>query len=655
MDRRRRTAMRAGTAALAAVLLLWPCQGPAQHGLPAAPPPAGAESYINFSFDQVDVGTFVKLVGDITGRKFVLGEGVKGKITTVSPKVSREDIYPLFISVLESAGCSIVKEGDIHRVVPLPERATPAAPVVGVDEETPAQGVVTKILRLRHVSAAELRKVLESKVRGGKTGALAAIEETNHLLITDTAESVRSIEKIVAEIDQPGLARVTEIVPLNYAGAESLAGQLNMAIAEGESRADRLRRRLPQVPGQAGAERREATVVPAPHSNSLILVGTTTQLEDLKQIIEKMDVDAPSGRGRLNAIFLKYLTAEEVAKSINGLLENPPAQEGGTQPQRRSISIQPSEANNALLVDAMPGDFEIVKRLVDQLDQAPQQVHITVIIAEVSVSDELTLGVEMAALEMPGEVGKTTLQGSSLFNNQDADSLMTAVAAGLFPRGLSFGVAHGTSLDADGNVVASFPGLINLEAIRRDARFEILSETSLEAQNNREATLSIVDDIPLLTSVIEGGSGTARDVIQNIERLDVGIKLSLTPHIIPDGKVQMVLNPSIEAVIGEGPADTPFTPTIAKREISTTVTVPDGKMIVIAGLTRKDTTESEERVPILGDIPILGMLFRRTVDVEKKTDLLIFVTPRIVSDMAVADSVRREWEQKTGLPPNENE
>jgi general secretion pathway protein D len=299
----------------------------------------------------------------------------------------------------------------------------------------------------------------------------------------------------------------------------------------------------------------------------------------------------------------------------------------------------------------MPSDYDLVRKLVEQLDKAPQQVHIAVMIAEVSQSKGFQLGVELAAVDTPARVGDTVLQGASTL--KDGTTLLNAVQNGVLPGGLSIGIAHGTRLDSSGHVVSSYPGLISLDAVRRDGRFDILSETSLEAQNNKEASVNIVNQIPILKSTIQGGSGTSRDVIQNIDRIDVGIKLKLTPHIIPPDEVQMVLNPTIEAVVEASSSEAALTPTIAKREVSTTVTVPDGRMIVIAGLTRKDRKLVDKRVPLLGSIPLVGRLFRNTSDSTEKTDMLIFVTPRIVDSMVTAQHVLETWSDKTGLNPDE--
>jgi general secretion pathway protein D len=607
---------------------------------------------VNFTFDQVDVRTFVKLVGEMTGKRFVVGYGIEGKITVVSPEVRRSQVYPLFLSILESVGCSVMADGEFLRVVALTTRPTPLAPVVGPGDVTPQEGVVTKVLRLEHVSASELRKVLETKVGSGEMGGVGAIEETNHLIVTDTAANVRRIEALVAEIDLPGLARVTEVISLSFASADDMADQLGQALLENATRAQQLRKRLTGGGALTASESRTASVVAAPHSNSLILVGTTSQIQALRDLIAKMDVDVPSGRGRLNAIFLRHLSAEEAAESISALLAK---RDGGKDapPASRRIAIQASLSSNALLVDASPGDFDVVKRLIDQLDEAPDQVHINVLILEVSTSEGLELGVDLAAIDMPAGVGDSVVQGGFSLGDS-AGGLLSAIQSGVFPRGLSVGVAHGSSVGSDGTLQVGYPGLFNLDAVKKNGRFKVVSETSLQSLNNKEANVSVVDEIPILKSEISGGSGTSRDIIKNIERMDVGVKLKITPHVIPGGQIRMELNPSIEAVIDSGSEDTQFTPTIARRQVETTVTVEDGKTIVIAGLTRQDELESVKRVPILSSIPLLGWLFRRTETSMERRDVLIFVTPTVVSDMASADAVRQHWEEKTGLEQDGN-
>ncbi len=610
----------------------------------ASPDPA---AYVNFSFDQVDIRTFVRLVGEVTGQAFVVDQGVDGKVSIVTPPIPAARVFPLFVAVLESSGCAVVKEEGFYRVAPLPPRGVASAPVVGAGEEAPAGGLITKVIHLEHVAAGDIRRALEPKVGGGKSGALTAVELTNHLIITDTADSVRKIEKILAEIDKPGMTRTTEVVPLLHAGAEEVAQQLAVATATGERTGEQLARRLPRV-GDSGEDKaRSVAVVPAPHANSLILVGTPAEVSELKDLVKLLDVATQAGSGRLHAISLQYLTADEAAKSLNGLLDKTMEKKADQVIGARRISIEASVANNALLVEATPRDFELVRELVTALDQKPQQVLIEVMIAEISQTDSLDIGVELAALDLPSKVGDSVIQGSTSVD--DAPGLLNAIQSGIFPRGLTVGIAHGSSLDSSGKVVPSYPAALSINAVRKDSRFKILSNIPLLAQNNKEATASVVQNIPILKSTIQGGSGTSRDVIQNIDRVDVGIKLKLTPHVNPDGNVRLTLNPSIEAIIDPGPAGTQFTPTIARREVSTTVNVPDGRTIIISGLIREDQTKVVRRIPWLGSLPVIGWLFRHTVDAKERTNLMVFVTPHVVSKPGEAEAITKTWETATGL------
>jgi general secretion pathway protein D len=596
------------------------------------------EVYVNFNFDQVEIPVLVKLVGEMTGRRFVIGDDIGGRVTVVTPqRIPVRDAYPLLVSILESRGLSVVERGGVHQIVSLPERGVAAASIV--DEGADAVGVITRLIRVQHVSVLELRRLLEPLVRGGKAGALAAFPPTNHLIVTDTAENVRAIERIVAELDKPGSARLVEVIELKHAAPEDLARQLVAAMRGGATAGERVARHLQQV-GEGGASLpADVIVVPAPRANSLLLVGTPVQLNEMREIVARLDVPAPSGYGRLHAIFLRYLSAEEAAKNLNALLAK------ADKEQRAPIAIEHNAANNALIVDASPQDFEFVRKLVDQLDQIPQQVLIEVLLAEVAVGRTLDLGVRLSTIDSPRE-GSTTAIGTS--RPAETDSLAQFIESGLFPQGLAIGIARGTVADpATGAVAPNVPLLI--EALARNRDVKILSNVPLWAQNNSEATVSVVENIPILRSTIEGGAGTSRDVIQNIDRLDVGIKLKVTPHVNPDGEITLRLNPSIEAIVDQGPADTPFAPTIAKREVSTTVTLPNGSTVVISGLIREDRVKAVNKTPILGDIPLVGFFFRSKSERIQRTNLLIFVTPHIVTDMRKAREIQERLEEQTAL------
>lgn len=595
---------------------------------------------VDFSFDDADLRLVVRLVGDMTGRRFVMDDQVSGRVTVVTPSdISLDDVFPFLLTILHSQGYSVIERNGLFHVVRIPERQLPDARLYGeADDPAGAVGVITRIIPIRHISAVELRRMLEPMVRGGREGAVSVFGPTNHLILTDTADSLERIEKLIGELDQAGSQSSVEVVALQHASADELARQLTQALAASESAGRRVSRHLQQVTEGGAALAGEAMVVPATHANSLLLIGAPQQLNEMRRLVRLLDVETPSGYGRLNVIFLRYLDAEDAARSINALLARTAERE-----ERTTLSVEPSVPNNALLVDASPRDYELLRDLVARLDLPPQQVMVEILIAEVSMGKQLDLGVEWSAIDEPRR-GSTTFLGRSRPGDEDT---LNNVLQGVFPEGLSLGVARGFYTDAQGQIVPRVPFLLRAMAEDRDVK--ILSNIPLWAQNNMEASVSVVNNIPLLSSTIEGGAGTARDVIQNIERTDVGIHLRVTPYVNPDNEVRMKLNPVIEAILEAGPPDRLFTPTIARREVDTTVTIPDRATVVLSGLMREDVVRVKSKVPLLGDIPLLGRLFRRDTDRTERTNLLIFVTPHIVTDLAHAEALRNRLEERTGV------
>lgn len=627
----------------------------AANTAPPAMPAAQQGTFVNFNFDQVEIKFLVKLVGELTGKKFVIDKEIDGKVTVVTPsQIPISEVYPLFLSILEASGCGVVEQDGIFHIVTRERRQTPIAPVLGAEEKTLPAGIITKVFRITNLNAAEVKKILDPMVDQGKTGAIGILESTNHLIITDTAENLRRIEQIIAQIDKPGMARIIEVYRLQYAAAAEMANELNQAMAgasagKAETAGDRIKQRLPRPADSSGNTPvpTDAMVVAAPHSNSLILVGTPTQLADIKRIIASMDVEPKSGHGHLKSISLKYLAADEAAKSLTMLLAR-----GVDKPQNQTIAIEASMANNALMIDAAPQDFEMVKQLIEELDKPPQQVLVEVIFAELTLDKGKELGATFLAAGSPAE-GSTLALGGMNPTESDSD-LMAKVVAGVVPKGLTFGIAKGSYVDKDGRVVPRIPALLNIVALKSKGKMKILSNLPLWTQNNQQATVTIGKNIPMLTSTIAGGSGTSRDIIENVNRVDVGIKLTVTPHVNPNNEILMKLNPSIEAIIEQSAEGHPFTPTIAKREVTTTITVPDGDTVVISGLIREDNVYHETKIPILGSIPLLGFLFRHTVEVIERTNLLIFVTPHSSTNALKRAELNQDITSRTvleGLKP----
>lgn len=595
----------------------------------------------NFNFDQVEIRVLVKLAGEMTGRRFIVDDKVTGRVTVVSPeRIGREEVLPLLQSALQASGFSLADRGDAVHVIPLPKGDAGGAQVIGPDAKTPSSGYITKVLKVSHVSAMELKKLLDPLVRGGKEGAVSAFAGSNHLIITDTADNVRQAEKIVAELDKAGSAQTVQVIPLQHASPDDIAPEITLAMKGAQSAGSAVARHLQQVGEGLSSLPTGVMIIPSPHAMSLVVVGTPLQIEDAKRTIQLLDVEPKAGSGRLHVIFLKYLLAEDAAKSLNALLAKTVDKD-----KRSSIALESNAANNALIVESSQGDFLVVKELVTQLDTMPQQVLVEIIIAEIQAGKSLDFGATLSTVEIP-DAGQTALVGRS--RPGASDTIMDAITQGLFPQGITFGVAHGSST-VNGRQVPNIAAAITALAQNRDVK--ILSNVPLWAQNNAEASVNVVENIPVLKSTIQGGSGTARDVIQNIDRMDVGIKLKLTPHVNPDDEITLKLNPSIEAIVDEGTAGQ-FSPTIARRDVQTTVTVSNNQSVIISGLIREDRVNQVNKVPILGDIPLLGWLFKSKSDAIKRTNLLILVTPHLVSDAKAAAAMKQEWQTRTAIDPS---
>lgn len=620
----------------------------AQEATPA-PQSASAKNQadgdtIMFNFEQVNVRVFAQVVGGFIGKKYTVAEDVQGTLTVISPNVSRKDAEKLFSAVLESSGFTLVQDGEMNRIVRLPESKANMGIIVTDEGESPEFGLVTRIMRLNHVSVGEMSKMLELQLN--RKNVVSTLEETNHLIITDTVSSVKKIEELVKELDKPGMARTTEVITLNHANANELARQLMASFADNPSRAQQLTDRMAVGTAYANSVSMSVpTIVASTHSNGLVVTGTQRQIQSVKDLVAKLDVPAPSGRSSFNIIALNYVKAEDIAKNISSVVEKFAAGNGDASLIRR-VAVEAITESNSLLVNAIPEDFKAIEAVIKTLDVKPKQVHISVLIAEVTEGDLDKLGVTITALNSPDSVGSHAFAGATR-STADNTGLITQLSSGMFGQGLTFGIAHGSYTDANGNIVTDYPGVFNIDAIKANDKVKILANPSLGAQNNVEAEVSVVDNIPITEATITG-SGSDRDVIQNITRMDVGVKLTMTPRIIPGDVVQLELEPSIEAVTDKG-ISTDYAPTISKRKVKTTIMVDNGRTIVIAGLMRNDEAEIEKKIPILGDIPLLGWLFRWDSTEEKKTNILIFVTPTIIADSADADALKADLEKRTGL------
>ncbi len=597
--------------------------------------------FVHFNFEGVELSHLVNLVGAQTGKRFVMDASVTGRVSVITrEQIPLAEVFPLFVSVLEGSGYTVVDRDGTYHIRRLPADDPLQAPVVGAESPLSGAGLITRVIRLQHIRANDVKPLLEPMVRQSKQGSLAAFGPTNHLIITDTASNIGRIESLLAELDKPGQSTTLTVLPLQHASARELAREISLALQGAESAGSQVSRQVQQVIAGGGALPVGFSLVASEQANALIVSAGPVQLQEIRAMVAQLDVppDRASSAGRLRAVFLNYLPAEAAAKQLTALLALRKGED------RDTVSVQADVSNNAILVDANPIEFAALQDLLRELDRPPQQVLVEVLLVEVAQGGSLDLGVEWASIEQPKD-GVTTFLGRS--RPGESDGIMDLITRQTFPQGVSFGLARGTMQLADGSIVPRIPFLLEALAGNRDVK--ILSNVPLRTQNNTKATMSVVENIPVLRSVIQGGTGDNRDVIQNIDRLDVGIKLTVTPQVNPNKEITLTLNPVIEAIIDEQVGDTQLTPTIARREVTSTVTLPDQSTVIISGLMREDVVKEESRVPILGRLPLLGFLFRSTSERTQKTNLLIFVTPYLVTDAADDAAATSRWEGRTGL------
>jgi len=602
---------------------------------------------VNFNFEQVEIQNLVSVVGAQTGKRFVLDTTITGRVSVITrEQIPSSQVFPLFVAVLEGSGYTVVERDDVYHIRALPGEDPLQAPVVGTGKPLDQVGLVTRVMELKHIRAIDVQPLLEPMVRLAKKGSLSAFAPTNHLIVTDTASNIQRIEALLSELDRPGQSTSLTVIPLKHASAEELAVQISTALAGAESAGSQISRSVQRVVAGGSAIPAGFTVVPSVQANSLIVSAGPLQLRQIQEMVDQLDVPAEEmAAGRLRAVFLNYVSAEAAAEQITALLEK-----RKTSDPRDQIAVQADAGNNAVLVDAGPLAFASVQQLLKEIDRPPEQVLVEVMIVEVAENDGLELGVEWSAIDGTGENGTTTVIGRS--RPGETDALQSLIANNTFPQGLTFGVSRGTVTLSDGTVVPRVPFLIQALSRKRDVN--ILSNVPLRTQNNAEASVSVVENIPILTSVIEGGTGSDRDVIQNIERLDVGIQLTVKPRVNPNREITLELNPIIEAIIQQSQDGIALTPTITRREVKSTLTMPERATVMISGLMREDVIQEERKIPILGSIPLLGMLFRSTTDSKQKTNLLIFVTPYLVTELEANDAATQRWREQTGLEERES-
>jgi general secretion pathway protein D len=611
---------------------------------PQPQPQQGAT--ITPNYKDADLGQIIQAVGEVTGKNFIIDPRVNAKVTMVSSTpMSPAAFYEAFLAVLQVYGYVAVPSGRVIKIVPntdlrqLPGNDLPNNVSSSSDE------IVTQIVTLKNVSAAQLVPMLRPLIP--TYGHLAAYPGGNMLIISDRASNVSRVVRIIERMDESGDEPI-EVIPLHNAGAADVVRIVN-SLNQG-----------------AGAEAGGTLVkvVADERTNSILLTGERSARLRLKALILNMDTPMASG-GDIQVRYLRYADAEKIsdklkgqatasAKAQGGPPVGGPAPGGGTSNVDASVTIWADVATNALIITAPPKIMKSLMGVIDKLDIRRAQVQVEAIIVEVDVNKSSNLGVQWLLFgqgnsTVPAGIINLPGGGTSIVDLATAALGVTSGTTGT-TTGVTGTSAISSSTVGSGATVAvgrvvkngvSFAALI--QALRSDGSSNIISTPSLLTMNNEEAEVKVTQEIPLITgsfsSTTASVSGTTSP-FQTIQREEVGTILKVTPHINEGNSVQLKIEQE-DSSPGAKLADSADIST-NKRSIKTTVLIEDGGIIVLGGLMSDTVTESEDRVPGLGAIPIIGNLFKSRSGSRQKKNLMVFIRPRIMRDADVTESTSEQ-------------
>ena len=601
--------------------------------------------YVTIDFDNVDILAFIKFISELTGKNFVVDESVKGKVSVFSPrKISADEAYRVFESVLEIHGLTTVPAGDVTKVVPSQQaREKSVATRLRAEGIGPNDRVITQIVPLKHASPDDMKKILDPLV--SKASVILSYPPTQTLVITDVQSNIKRLLTIISALDVSGVGEQIHIIPLRHAVASDTAASLN-AIFQLDQAARR--------PQPSAVTMR---IIADERTNSLIVLASEVFTARVREFVNILDRDIPQGESKMHVYRLQYANSEDLAKVLMNLPSKTaaaaPAAPGQPAPAvvpglrskvsqlSSDVQIVSDKATNTLIITANEEDWRILEEVIRKVDVQRAMVYIEALIMEVDVNKNFQLGVEWRAVKDLGKIsgfdtGQAAAFGGSGGGGQGgAYTLFPGTSTQpTFPGGFSLGVL-GAGITIGGVTFPNIGAVIN--AVQQDAAVHILSNPQLLTSDNEEATISVGKNIPYIT---RAERSTTNVDYTTYEYRDVGVILTITPSINTERFVRLKVSQEVSTIVQE--ESQVGLPTTLKRTAKTTIMIKDKQTIVIGGLMGDSSTSSNYQVPLLGDIPLLGWLFKSKGQRREKTNLYIFITPHVIETVADARALETE-------------
>ncbi|MCA3023117.1 MAG: type II secretion system secretin GspD [Burkholderiales bacterium] len=595
--------------------------------------PAVAQDNITMSFVNADIRSVIETIGKATGKNFIIDPRVTGNMNIVSQTPVTKDLaYEILLSTLRVHGFAAIEERGAIKVVPEADAKTSGS-LMAPGVATKGDRIVTQVFALQNESAAQLATVLRPLV--AQNNFIGAYPGNNTLVITDYASNVERIRKIISAIDVP-VSSDLQTVKLQYASAVDIANTMVRLLPEASAN--------PSNPGAPA----KLSVGVEPRTNSLIIRADSPALiTRLRALVAQIDTPT-AANGNINVVYLKNAEATKIAETLRGLMGGASASTsatpaanntGAAQPNLVSSSpapasnIQAYAATNSLIITAPDHVYNALRSVIDKLDQRRAQVYVEALIVEVTSSVAAEFGIQWQDLTGVTRGGAQVIGGTN-FGGPGTNIITGAQNIGTIGQGLNIGVVRGQ---------VTLPGIgtvLNLGALARalenDQRANVLSTPNILTLDNEEAKIVVGQNVPFVTGSYTQSTSIATNPFQTIERKDIGLTLRVTPQVAEGGAVKLKVFQEVSSVVPTSSTVRSADLITNKRSIENTVLVDDGQTVVIGGLISDDAKNGDSRVPLLGDIPVIGNLFKYQTRSREKTNLMVFLRPLVIRDSKIA-------------------
>ena len=604
----------------------------------------GPEVVTNFEFSNVTLKDLTDQMQKLTGINLILGEDLKGSITISAPKaITVGEAWKAYLTALNLRGYSLEKSGAFYKIVSARNTRNLSPNIYTGSYNPDTENIIMKIIPLKHISASEVSRGFSQFM---KSRAMKEIRQTNTLIVVDTGKNINRLLRLLKLIDVPGHEESLQIIPIQNASAQEIAKLLDDILRNNTRGRPAPRRRR-----NARQSSNISKIIAEPRTNSIIAMANAQGAEQLKDLIAKLDVASMSkDGGRIHVYYLNHADAEELHKTLTGLTSkagatsnntnnnrarrrpNPFSSQSGDSLFSSAVQITADKSNNALVITASPTDYLTIKSVIDKLDIQRDQVYVEGLIMETNLSKSLSFGASVAGIYGKGGAQMAGFQEAGGEGSNLQQLLLSGNPLSLGGFFAGYGIGRSIEITPEGSSKAIRVNSVNglITALASNPKTNILATPQILALDNTEATFEVGEKIP-----VPEQNTTATGTTSAIRYEDVTLSLKITPHI---NKVSRFIKLAIDQNI-EDFSTRPPPPEIAGQAVGTTtrttittVVVRDRDTIAMGGLMRDSEKITVNKVPLLGDIPLLGWLFKnKTTDVDK-TNLLFFLTPKILAN-----------------------